>query len=294
MDDVPAVFTHDNPAPGGRADVVTTRNDIRIAMSQFTAAVTYGLTDSLDVSVGIPIVSTDLSVTSLATIQRLGTTGNELVHFFDDGSGGTGARQQFRSSASATGLGDILVRMKGTVARWNGPALAGGVDVRLPTGDEENLLGAGTLGLKPFVAISFLLDRYSPHVNAGYQWNGESVLAGDVVGGAKADLADQFVYVVGMDAGVSDALTVALDLVGQRVSNSSRFSVGTFTGLDAHGTQFSTLHIDQGSIHPLSAAVGFKVNGGSNLLVDFNLLLALNDVGLRDKVTPLFGFEYSF
>jgi hypothetical protein len=31
----------------------------------------------------------------------------------------------------------------------------------------------------------------------GYQWNGKSVLAGDVTTGAKGDLADQLIYDVG-------------------------------------------------------------------------------------------------
>jgi hypothetical protein len=37
-----------------------------------------------------------------------------------------------------------------------------------------------------------------------------------------------------------------------------------------------------------------KVNAGGKLLLDFNVLFKLDDSGLRDKVTPLVGFEYSF
>src|SRR5439155_9832213 len=37
---VPAVFTHDNPAPGGRADVVSTQNSIDISVDQATALFT--------------------------------------------------------------------------------------------------------------------------------------------------------------------------------------------------------------------------------------------------------------
>ena len=44
----------------------------------------------------------------------------------------------------------------------------------------------------------------------------------------------------------------------------------------------------------LSGAIGFKVNVLGRLLVDANLLFALDDHGVRDKVTPLVGFEYTF
>jgi hypothetical protein len=37
-----------------------------------------------------------------------------------------------------------------------------------------------------------------------------------------------------------------------------------------------------------------KGNLFGRLLVDVNLLFALDDNGLRDKVTPLVGLEYSF
>ncbi len=73
LDRVPAVFTHVGEAPeGARADVVTTLNSIAVSVGQFTTFFTYGLTDRLDLSVAVPIVTTDLEVVSVATIRRLG------------------------------------------------------------------------------------------------------------------------------------------------------------------------------------------------------------------------------
>jgi len=37
-----------------------------------------------------------------------------------------------------------------------------------------------------------------------------------------------------------------------------------------------------------------EINLIDRLLLDANLLFALDDHGVRDKVTPLIGFEYSF
>ena len=55
-----------------------------------------------------------------------------------------------------------------------GRALAAGVDVRFPSGDEENLLGSGASGLRPFVAFSASFQAIAPHVNVAYQWNGRA------------------------------------------------------------------------------------------------------------------------
>ncbi len=43
-----------------------------------------------------------------------------------------------------------------------------------------------------------------------------------------------------------------------------------------------------------SGAVGLKASLADRLLIDFNLLFALDNNGLRDKVTPLVGIEYAF
>ncbi|HSC26911.1 MAG TPA: hypothetical protein VLD67_06530, partial [Vicinamibacterales bacterium] len=154
---VPAVFTHDNPElGGGRADVIATMNTIEASISQFSGALTYGITDRVDVSLAVPLVATRLSLLSNATIHRVGTGSQTHVHYFVDPNsiGGFGSSGQFFAEGSATGIGDIVVRGKGTVLREGTRALAAGLDVRFPTGDESNLLGAGAVGVRPFVAFS--------------------------------------------------------------------------------------------------------------------------------------------
>jgi hypothetical protein len=108
---VPSVFTHDNAQLlGGREDVVTTLNSITATTSQFTAFLTLGVTDRFDVSIAVPVVATDLTVASEATIQRLGTI-NPLTHFFRQSDGEVGNQRIFTAVGSASGLGDMTVRM---------------------------------------------------------------------------------------------------------------------------------------------------------------------------------------
>src|SRR3954468_11346768 len=85
LTDVPAIFRHDAYlSTPGRSDVISTDNTMDVTVGQFTAALTYGLTDRVDVSMALPIVSTSLSLLSNATIQRVGTGSNLSVHYFHD------------------------------------------------------------------------------------------------------------------------------------------------------------------------------------------------------------------
>lgn len=168
---VPAVFTHDDAhLGGGRTDVVVTENALKLSVSQFTGLVTYGITDRLDVSVAIPVVHTRLAVSSEAVIHRFGTTRDGAAHLFSDPTrpGGIGDHREFAASGTATGIGDVLLRAKGTVVRRGQNGFAAGADVRFPSGNEDDLLGSGAWGVKPFLVASFSYKRVSPHVNLGY------------------------------------------------------------------------------------------------------------------------------
>jgi hypothetical protein len=292
---IPAVFTHDSPAAGGRADVIQTANGIDLSVDQTTLFVTYGILDRLDLSLAVPYLNVDMGVTSLATIQRIGTGANTAVHFFADPAApkGQGDQKTFSNSNSASGIGDLLMRLKGTVLKSGHTGLALGADFRFPTGDEENFLGSGAAAVKPFLAWSLAAGKVSPHVNLGYLWTGDSVLAGDVLTGTKVSLPDEFIWAAGFDVGVVERLTLAADVLGRHVSSSPQLQTRTFTALDGQ-TTFPDIHFVDGSFDVIDGAFGLKFNAGGKLLIDLNVLVKLNNSGLRDKVTPLLGLEYSF
>jgi hypothetical protein len=257
-------------------------------VNQFPAFISYGLTDRLDLSLAIPMVSTDLTVTSNATVRRIGTT-NPEVHFFRAYDDSVGDHRTFTAFGSASGIGDLTLRLKGRFAS----AMAVGLDVRVPTGDEENLLGVGAPGVRPFVVLSRSSRAFSPHLNVGYLWNGSSVLGGNPATGQSADLPDQVTYVVGADFGVSQRFTFVLDVIGNYLIDAPRLHTSEFLALNGT-SRFPTVNFTEESYNLLSGACGFKLNVVENLLVDVNLLFTLDDNGLRDKITPLVGFEYAF
>ena len=295
---IPAVFTHDNPqAGGGRADVVATANTVEATVSRFTGALTYGLSSRVDVSLAVPVVDTRLSLLSNATIHRIGTGSNLAVHYFrdPDAIGGYGSTRQYFAEGSAGGVGDLVARVKATMMREGTRALAAGLDVRMPTGDEQNLLGAGAVGIRPFVAFSSQMGAFAPHVNAAYQWNGKSLIGGNVREGVKGDLPDQFTYAIGGDVLVAPRLSMIVDLFGQRVVSSPRLIAveSTRSGVAGSVTLDDIRFVNE-SYWTSSGSFGLKANLLSRMLLTFNLQFAIADGGLTDRLSPLVGMEWAF
>jgi hypothetical protein len=169
------------------------------------------------------------------------------------------------------------------------------VDVRLPTGDEQNLLGAGAAGVRPFAAFSASYRAFSPHVNVAYQWNGKSVLAGDVHENIKAQLPDLFTYAVGGDLSLNNRFSIIFDVLGQRVLNSPRLSTYTLNATGVAGSaSLPDIRFSTDSYWAADGAVGFKANVAAKVLVEFNLRFNLVDNGLTDRIAPLLGVEWAF
>ena len=186
-----------------------------------------------------------------------------------------------------------MVRVKTTMAGGATSGLALGMNVHLPTGDEMNLLGSGTAGLQPFVIWSGTYGNVSPHVNTGYKWNGSSVLAGNPATGERARFPDQASYAVGADVSVNPRLTVAFDMIGQYLIDAERIRSEQFHALDGRSV-FPNVVFTRDSFNVLSGSIGMKANLLEGLLIDVNLLFKIDERGLRDRVTPLVGLEYSF
>jgi len=298
LTDIPAVFRHDAfQTGGGRTDVVSTANTIQASVNQFAGALTYGITDRVDVSLAVPLVSTHLSLLSNAQIFRLGTGTAVQVHYFRDdlAIGGYGSTHQYFIEGSESGIGDLFIRSKATLLREGTRALATGVDVRLPTGDEQNLLGAGALGVRPFAAFSASYRAFAPHVNIAYQWNGRSVLAGDVHENVKAPLPDLFTYAAGGDLSLNNRFSIIVDVLGQRVLNSPRLSTYTLDASGAAGSaSLPDIRFSTGSYWSTDGAVGFKANVAAKVLVAFNLRFNIVNNGLTDRIAPLVGVEWAF
>ena len=286
-------FTHDSPELGGvRSDVVSARNVIQARQTQIVGFLSYGVSDWLDASLIVPVVTTRLDATSLATVHRLGSAANPGTHFFEEQDDPLGTTRLFRARGQATGLGDVSARLKALVANQGVSNVALGVDVRLPTGDAENLLGTGATGIRPFVTWSLGNQRVSPHASLAYQWNGPSVLAAPLGSGTTGDLADELGYSVGAALALGEHANVTVDVLGRLAFDALRL---TRTDLQsANGIVFPTVRFDAASRHRIHAAIGLFSNGYRGLRAHVTLLLQLNEAGLRDTLIPAGGLQLGF
>jgi hypothetical protein len=206
---------------------------------------------------------------------------------------------------NATGIGDITLRGKYEVI--HGEKLTGsvGLGVRFPSGDAKNFLGTGAYGVIPFGVLTYA-GRLSPHVRLGYEWNSNSVLAGDPLGttGSSASLAPAWLYSGGADFRATKWLTIAADLIGQSVLSASRLSLSSYTRLPATDGKTppsteSTIQVPSikpniGSYTSTGIAIGGKVRLKRELLLIGNATIRVDNGGLRANVVPLVGLSYAF
>ena len=309
-----AVFQHElepticqefpaTPCVGGEPvytrDIVATQNRIDIKVHQVTMVGTYGLSDKLDVSIALPVVDVRVGMTSNATITNFEPP--PVNHTFAPIT--DNPRETYISpfnailtnSDSALGIGDL--RLRGKYVAWRDAkeksAVAVGLDLRLPTGDAYKFQGSGTWGLRPFVIYSYSA-RISPHASAGFEGNGNSILAGTVTSQpvTKAQLPNVFTYSAGADATVRRWVGVSADYIGTSLLNAARIENSTFTDYD--NMTHPNVSTFTSTVNQANISLGAKVRPVARLLITGNVLFRLNDAGLHFKPSPLIGVSYTF
>src|SRR5262249_31328789 len=126
-----------------------------------------GITDRLEVGGALPLVTLYLTGSRVDTYRASSFT--EAV-----------------ASSTAIGLADAVARVKYTLYRKGGSAVAGAVEARLPTGRSADLLGAGALSAKFSGIGSIEHGRLATHINVGaavgglereFEYDGAAVFA---------------------------------------------------------------------------------------------------------------------
>jgi len=277
LNNLPLLFVFSS---GQTPQVVTsTRNRVDAKVDQFVAFGTFGLTRRVDLSIAIPFEK--VSMGASATGTEYSTTSAAQASFTEFLAG------------SASGLGDVVVSAKGTLLEHERLGLAVGGEFRFPTGDEQNFLGSGALGVKPYFVVA-RSGRVAPHVNVGYQWNAKSILASDQRG--KQALPASFNYAAGADIGLTKRLTLVADWVGQLYPDAPQISTprNVASTINNQPVSLPSVVLVSGSYQVNSVAVGMKANPTRHLLLTANVTIKVGDGGLRAKVAPLAGISYSF
>lgn len=235
--------------------------DVDVESNLFSFYGTYGITDRWDISILVPVLQVQLDVNSTAKIlnqtKKKGVSGKTLGYSFDSYD-----TLSDSVSGASTGLGDIILRNKYNLITSQWIDFASALDIKLPTGDEDELLGTGKTSVKTFLVFSKTINHFTPHFNLGYEFNSGS------------EGEDRTVYTAGTDYTFgkgNNHFSVALDIVGSHKTDKSDF------GEDI-----------------VDISTGFKWSPRIGTLVFFNIQAPLNEEGLRADWIPTIGYELNF
>ena len=287
---------------------------VSFKFSQYIMLATYGLPKKFDISVIVPYGRVSVSASDPASIPTYQITpGNTVV-----------AGPAFQNITTyvpgiAKGVGDVSLNLKRVL--WTGGqtgkgSLAAGFAVRLPTGDALNYLGSGAYGYNLY-AIASYKAHISPHVKYGYQWNSTSVLLNISQTGSTPNLPGGSQFAVGADAALSHKFTASVDLLANQFTNAQYISLGTITIPNGSNVvtpttatapacpattstttpptcSLSTIVSSTQTYTTANASMGIKFRPVKGMILYGNVLIQMNDVGLRAYPSPSGGISYSF
>lgn len=246
-------------------DVIDTRLALSVSFDLFYLGAAYGLTDSIDVSLGLTINRASLSGNAFAmTVNPQGT--NDLVGRFTPDQPGAlpggpppicsrGFRcAQDSFDSSAVGTGDLFLRGKWRFFDTEYADFATAGVLTLPTGNADDFLGFHDPTFTPWLIVSKTFWRVSPHVNVGYSIRSDTDVS-------------QFQWIAGADLLTTRWLTLISDFLG---------------------------YYDHVNDNVVQSSVGFKVNPIGGLVASVGFQFPVNRDGLRADVIYTGQLEYNF
>lgn len=246
----------DEPAP---YDLEALSLNMTIGTATFFGNI--GVSDRVDVGVAVPLVRLTIDGTRLNNYR-----GETLL--------------QARARATSVGFADIAVRSKVRLTPADSAgAIAAGVEARLPTGREEDLLGTGDVTLR-FLGM------------ASYE-SGPAGVYGNVAVGTRG-LGRE----VSWGGAATFAPTARLTLVGELVMRRQAGIQGITEVTEPHPRIANVLTsrlVPSGEDETTAFTVaGFKWNLGSTWLLHANVLIPVSENGLTARFTPAISLDYSF
>jgi hypothetical protein len=271
--------------PGGvlvRKTANRLRYNLKLINHVAGVSATYGVLDNLDVNLLVPIIETNYDVTAYNTQDLEQLPGGPYQSAPVPTQSGT-------LRATKLGVGDIFLRAKYQLPAQGIWRSALGLQLRLPSGDEDDFHGTGTFEASPFLYVSTVLaSRFEPHGDVGVDLREDDVER------------SQARYGLGVDIDVTKRLGVALAFLGRSEfkrsspagETSFRHLIDPATGTEAQRPLLG-IAFDRKDFFDFS--FGARAVVWRQIMLFANGIYALNDDGLRnDSVIPMVGFEGTF
>lgn len=236
------------------------RLTLNISTKTATVFGNVGVTDRIDIGAAVPLVRLDITGSRINTYR--------------------GATALLATAAANTsGLGDIAVRSKVRLTPDGPGAVAAAVEARLPTGRQEDLLGAGSFAMRFLGLASYESGPTSFYGNFGVGTGG---------------IGDEVSYSGAAAVAASPTLTIVGELLGQRISGLQRITPVVAPHPRIGGvntTRLMPAGEDQSTAYGVA---GVKWNVSGTWLIHASVLFPLTDSGLTTTFTPTIAFDYSF
>jgi outer membrane putative beta-barrel porin/alpha-amylase len=186
---------------------------------------------------------------------------------------------QATASAASSGIGDLVLRAKYNMIGSGGSGFAIGSEARLPTGSNENLIGAGEATFKPRVMASIEHDRVGLVGAAGYAFGGPS---------------REVTYDAAVTVVPSPRLTFVGELVGRRFGSFGRLTETTVPHPRLVGIDTIRLTSSSQPTNRIVTVAGIRWNPVGTWLVGANALCPLTTAGLNTRCVPMVTLDYAY
>lgn len=287
LDRITFTFTHQDTPPIGLGnpnfenDIIRVQMALKVSLLVSSFSLSYGLVDGLDLGVTVPVVRTSMSGTSIAQIVPADPA--TILHRF----GGTSAAPVLTAvravQGSATGLGDVEGHLKINVAQSDRVGVAVFGSARFPTGDQNNLLGAGAFSARGLGVLSVRLGQLSTHLNIGYTVRDDSTQNNSIDGA------------VGYDVLVAPSVTMAFDVLSAWQIGSSNLHVPAPVLYSYPVTRsLDVTNIPSQPDNYMSMNVGFKFRTRRGIEIVTNALFPIRNSGLQPTVAWTGALQYNF
>ena len=186
---------------------------------------------------------------------------------------------QASAAVTASGVGDMAIRGKYTLFDADGFGFAASGEARLPTGDSDNLLGAGKAAYRISALASYEPSRFAVHVNVGVAGGG---ISNELSAGAAALAA------------INPRLTLTGEMLVRRVSELRDLDLVAAPHPTISGVDTYRLVAGEGGNTAVQIVTGLKWNIAGTVVVGGHVRWSATDSGLTAKITPTVAFEYAF
>jgi hypothetical protein len=235
------------------------RLQLNIDVAIATLFGTVGVTDRLDIGAALPIVALRLEGTRINTYRGEAFT-------------------QASASATSVGLADVVLRSKYRILDQGDASLAVAADLRLPTGSEANLLGAGSTSLRISGISSLESGVVSTHLNVGF-----------TTGGLESEVS----YGGAITAAPLEHLTMTAEIVGRWIDSPGTLKLASAPHPTLSGVRTSRVVPGSPELHAISVVPGFKWNVGRTWVLLGSAAIPLTRDGLTSRISPFLALDYS-